>query len=299
MTQSEAGNLSKMPKIGLVRPLDYAAYDRVYNKVLFPNSTEYRRADGSEGPMLYFVKEIIKESRPKTIVSIGAGTAEYDAELLRSADCSVENYLVIEPNPNHARLLYDNLSKASVGRVTVIEESFDPSFDLRKLDGLEADFIMFAHSLYFIHEPGKAVEHALKFLSKAGKLLVQHQANDTKVRQMYQEFNELLDLEWDPALARQDHLITTKTISDELAQLGISHKVNQEPASFFVDSFHNDDDDTATLWLCWMMNTDVTKFSAELRAALKQWVRKNSYYSEASCHFELSHPQGFILVEKT
>jgi hypothetical protein len=281
-TQAGCDFTLPMPKLGLIQPLDHSTYDRVYNKALFPNSTEYRRADGSEGPMIYFVKKLVTDLNPKTIVSIGAGTGAYDAALLKSADCYVESYFVIEPNPYHARCVSENLDREKAGKVTVIEKAFDSSFDLDILNGVVADFVMFAHSLYFIPKPGKAIEH---------------QAHNTAVSRFYREFNDLLNIKWDPDLPRQDHLITTKTISDDLLKLGINHKVHQEPAAFFVDSFYNDDEETVLLLLSFMMNTDVTKFPIEVIGALKGWVIKNSEFNQSSGHFELAHPQGFILVE--
>lgn len=120
----------RLPRIGLVQPLDDALYDRVYNNALFPNSTEYRRADGSEGPMISYVKEIVKRLNPKTVLSIGAGAANYDADLLSSANCYVENYLVMEPNPIHAKRVSENLKSNIVGKVTIIAEPFSTALIL-------------------------------------------------------------------------------------------------------------------------------------------------------------------------
>ncbi len=285
------------PKIGLVQPLDHPTYDRVYNGALFHNSTEYRRADGSEGPMFYYVKPIVQSLKPKTMLSIGAGTAAYDAALLRSAGHFVDRYIIVEPNPHHAKHISDNLTRESAGEVTVIQQMFGPEFELAELSGYRPDLIMFAHSLYFIPNPEMAVKHALSLLAPGGKLLIQHGADDTRIREGYAEFNVTFGLEWPAGVPRQDHLITIATISRGLTGLGIEHTVSQEPATFFVDSFYNGDDETALLLLCFMMNTDVRKFPQEAINSLRQWVKDNSSLNAESNRYELPHPQGFILIE--
>jgi SAM-dependent methyltransferase len=284
-------------QIGVVEPLDHRTYDAVYNGALFLNSTEYWRTDGSEGPMFYVVKEIIRAVKPRIMVSIGAGTAAYDAALLRISGHFVDRYVVIEPNPNYGQQIAQHLAGDIVGEVTLIEEAFGPSFDWKRLGDTRADLVMFAHSLYFIHSPEKAVVHGLRWLADGGKLLVHHQADDTSIRRGYEEFSKKLGLVWPADAPRQDHSMTTATISKGLSGLGIRHTVWQEPAAFIVDSFFNGDEETALLLLCFMMNTDVRRLPFGVVAALKQWVKDNSHLNVETNRHELPHPQGFLIVE--
>lgn len=293
-------NASGKEKIGIVSPLDHALYNQVYNKALFPNSTEYRRADGSEGPMLSYVKELLLRVRPKTMISIGTGTGEYDAELLRCANLFVENYIAIEPNPHHAKQISLNLGKDLVENLTIIEEPFDENFSFEKLQGVTADFIMFAHALYFVTNPGETVRHALSVLNRRGSLLVQQQAHDTAISRGFYLFNQQYGVEWksEPDISRQNHLITAKTIANELSALNIDNNLHEEPAVFFVDSFYNGDEETALLLLCFMMNTDASKMPAPFVEAWKDWVKEHSSFNKTSGRYELPHNQGFVVVER-
>jgi SAM-dependent methyltransferase len=295
--EDSMSNEGAAQKIGTIHPLNHAAYERVYNGALFPNSTEYRRTDGSAGPMFTVPGDLLKKLTPKTIVSVGAGSGAYDAALLEFADLAVDEYIVIEPNPHQVKMATRNLDIPQIKKLTIIEQAFGEIFASPQLREKSVDFVMFAHSLYFIDRPGAVVQHALGFLRAGGLLLVQQQAHDTPISRGYRYFNELFGVEWHEKVLRQNHLITNKTIEKELTVLGISSRAFSKPAQFLVDSFFNGDEENASLLLCFMLNSEAKETPEAFQEAWKAWIRFNSSLNPITGHYELPHFQGFVVVE--
>ncbi|HCI04023.1 TPA: hypothetical protein DE059_03790 [Candidatus Peribacteria bacterium] len=136
-----------------IDPLNDADYDRVFYGAFVPNSTEYWRADGSEGPMLFRTRSILRSlPRFSSMLSVGAGDGMFDSDLY--GDESLESFCAIEPNDKHLGKLREKVDqKSNWGNRLVVENHFDENFDPDQVEKRKFDAVLMTHCAYFLKKP--------------------------------------------------------------------------------------------------------------------------------------------------
>lgn len=284
-------------KMREVAPLDDDRYNYAFNNGFVPNSTEYRKETGAEGPMLYRTRALLEQlDRFDSLLSIGAGTGEFDGDL--AGKMPLQSYCAIEPNGVHVEQLWKNISQCSWEDKHVIRRAFDETTPESIVKNNKFDCVLMTHCAYFMKNPGRAIANARNFTSKHGMVAVLHQTRDGAVCSAFRRFNHNLNLQWDSNVPRQDHGMSTETISYYLKDIGISHYVGEEPAQLFVDDFFCEnplDQEQVELMLNFIMNTPVEQFLQSDREEMVQFIRSLSK-TRSSGRKVVDHPQGFIVV---
>ena len=281
-----------------VQPLDDATYERAFYGAFVPNSTEYRSAAGVDGPMLYRTRSILQAlPRFSSMLSIGTGDGMFDDDLYGAQ--GLDTFRAIEPNTAHlAKLTKRVETKPNWGNREVIPTYFDQKFDPTLLGEHRFDAALMTHCAYFLKDPVATMEHAQSFLTEEGAVVVLHQSEAQGVCPHFRHFEKRFGLQWDPNAIRQDHAMSTGSLSAALAAKGLSHYVGEEPAQIYVDMFHQADPEKNPKvldLLSFFMNTNVRSFPAAAISEMIASVRERSEL-RPSGRYEFDHPQGFIVL---
>ncbi|MCI5064129.1 class I SAM-dependent methyltransferase [bacterium] len=284
-------------EIGQVQPLSYADYDRLFYGAFVPNSAEYRDANNHEGPMIYRVAQLLRDSQPRSVLSIGAGSGENDIEVLQASGINLDCYVAIEPNDQHRATLAKNWEGRTPGDFQILDENFSEAFGLDSLGGRKFDMVLMPHSLYFVKDPAATIAHALSCTTDDGQVIVAHQTHNTGVCAFFRTISDRYGVRWNPEISRQDHAMSTTTIGDALTQAGISHNVVVDPACVYVDAFDDPAKRQERLDLMsFFMNTVVDHWPAEVLRDMESEILRNSRRMSNSGRREFEHPQGFIIA---
>lgn len=282
----------------LVSPLNAENYNEVfYGRGGFvPNSTEYwDELKNAEGPMPRITREILNQVQPKRVLSIGAGDGKFDGDVL--SHLPLETYVGIEPNSHHAEKLRGNIASHPWKEKRVIEGIFHENLTPNDLHGGEFDAALYTHCAYFFQNPGQTIAKARSLMSPRGVQIILHQTGGAGVCPFYKYFSARLGLWWDPNVSRQDHAMSTESISKELSSLSVPHALGQGDCGIWVDHLlSNAPSDQETHWKIpsFFMNTDIREFPPQILKEMREYIADHSRSVDNRRMFD--HPQGFVVV---
>lgn len=282
----------------IVQPLDAATYNEVfYGKGGFvQNSTEYwDDVQNREGPMPSITRDILRHIQPKRVLSIGAGDGKFDGDVL--GQMPLDAFVAVEPNSHHAAKLRTNIAAHPWKNQQVVEGFFHEGLRAEDLHGGKFDSALFTHCMYFFKNPGATLAKSRALMSPKSAMIVLHQSDETGVCPFYRHFSERLGIDFDPAVARQDHAMSTKTISEELKGHGVRHAVGQGDCGIWVDHLlSNDAQAKEAQWKIpsFFMNTDLRSFSEGVLRDMRDYIGDHSRAVGNRRMFD--HPQGFIVI---
>jgi SAM-dependent methyltransferase len=140
--------------------------------------------------LAWFTGEVVPglSAERSTILSVGCGAGELDRKLLEaSAGVASEiSYVGIEPDPRQCESFAASMGFEDDARIEVEAQntSFE-DFDERR----RFDLVLMVHSLYYMDDPGGAIEKALGLVRDGGRLVILIASND--------KLNELSSCFWE------------------------------------------------------------------------------------------------------
>lgn len=113
-----------------------------------------------------------------SILSIGCGAGELDREILASSAARVPavNYTGLEPDGRQCARFLRFMRQDQGPNVHI--EAHNLSFE-NFLDPRRFDLVFMVHSLYYMEDPGRAIDKALKLVKPGGLLVTMVAPNDT------------------------------------------------------------------------------------------------------------------------
>lgn len=186
-----------------VSPINSAEYAKVF-------STFAQRSAGDGGLRTWiqsFVDAMTEKVRePVSILSIGPGAGEIDADMIARMKqrFAVGHYHAVEPNADLGRRLRERLAREEVP-CTIDERSFDPSFSLEA----SFDVALMIHSLYYMPDPVKAVQHAASFVKPGGAVVIIHLAPEAVAHLFWVRFVKQYAFVWDTDETHIDHALNS------------------------------------------------------------------------------------------
>lgn len=280
----------------LVQPLDAETYNEVfYGKGGFvQNSTEYwDDQENREGPMPAMTREILQQIGPRRVLSVGAGDGKFDGDVLGKTP--LDAFVAVEPNIHHAAKLYENTLAHPWQNRHIVEGFFHKRLTKEDLHGGEFDAALFTHCMYFFPDPGATLAEAQKLMHPKSAMIVLHQTEEKGVCPFYRHFAKRLGLTFNPHVPRQDHAMSTETISRELQELGVRHAVGQGECGVWVDHLLSKDaQDVHWKIPSFFMNTDLREFPEGVLREMRDYIGDHSRPVGNKRMFD--HPQGFIVI---
>ena len=235
-------NLEHFDTFERATPLSEQEYAQVFTSIL-PCIEEY---DSSMIIAKKFCKSNDFDFKPIDMLSIGAGTGNFEERLVKEINLKLNYIYAVEPNLDHASSLKDKLAK--LGAKNDIDTSyFSTDFQLKsptisdKLrdNDLKFDFILMSYSVNCFSDPCAIVNHASNFLRANGKMLIVHQG-ESAVSEVY---TYLLNRS-DPEVFSSDKTISNMSMTDEFIVSGLRKEYPMlnvsslvEPAYTLVDDF--------------------------------------------------------------
>lgn len=134
---------------------EYAAAFRTFLDYCDQRKTLYRWFDETVEPC-----DVVQ-----SFLSIGAGTGEVEAELLRRIAPHGPTTVLVEPNPELAEQIPGRLPKAEV-----IQERYEDCRE--RLSHRKYDLILLSHSIYYLDDPKRTLQECYDMLTPQGALMI-------------------------------------------------------------------------------------------------------------------------------
>jgi ubiquinone/menaquinone biosynthesis C-methylase UbiE len=111
--------------------------------------------------------ELFSHMSIKSILSIGAGTGEVEAELISNMNHPEDiTIILIEPNDVLAAKICTNVP------TEIIKSTYESYYNTLVLSGKRFDMIMLSHSIYYLDDPEIALKQCYDLLNEDGMLMV-------------------------------------------------------------------------------------------------------------------------------
>lgn len=192
----------------------------------------YQNDTDEYSDMVSLIEPFLHDFKGKHVdfMSIGAGTGCFEDALIKEKGLLVEYYYAVEPN---------DVRRADLERIVptwntdyfIDDRKFAGDFEIKTTKRF--DLILISHAMYFFREPWRAILRARSFLKPGGVLLV---LNMTEVgyADVQREFFKVAQITGTPIYSSE---VTTKSMSQELDQASVPHKVVTKESRLDVTDF--------------------------------------------------------------
>ena len=245
---SYSENLIK--RVETAKPLSEEEYAKIFISIL-PCIEEY---DSSITIVKKFIENSNFDGKLVDMLSIGAGTGNFEERIVRELNVNLNYIYAIEPNEGHVINLQNKLTNLDVNfDVDTSYFSSDYELDGSRTSGktlhndMKFDIVLISYSINCFNNPCDIVNHASKFLRAGGKILIIHQG-ESAVSEVY----SYLLINSDPQVFSADKTISDMSMTDKIITSGMLEKypeldvkTMEEPAYTLVDDFIRNNKDMA------------------------------------------------------
>lgn len=164
-----------------------------------------------------FISENNLRDNPVSLLSVGAGTGNFEVEMVRELGLNLGYICAIEPNKEHVIKLEQALQGLGV-EYDVDTSFFDKNFCFEQEHQDKFDVILFCQSLYGFADPHGAVLHATNFLKPTGKMLILIQGEGAKPDVFSYLVGRSDPQVFSPRKCFGDHSLTAEQIASKLRE---------------------------------------------------------------------------------
>eukprot|EP00746_Dinoflagellata_sp_MGD_P057282 gnl/MRDRNA2_/MRDRNA2_246721_c0_seq1.p1 gnl/MRDRNA2_/MRDRNA2_246721_c0~~gnl/MRDRNA2_/MRDRNA2_246721_c0_seq1.p1 ORF type:complete len:282 (-),score=26.87 gnl/MRDRNA2_/MRDRNA2_246721_c0_seq1:41-886(-) len=207
---------------------------------------------------------------PISLMSIGAGTAARENEMIYRCGMKVSRFHAIEPNVGHLQVLQDTTSQWEGIQVSIDGNYFDDAYSMAAEE--KFDLILMVHAIYYIPNPAGVIERARSFLKPNGQLLVFVGTEKGSGISSSEKLSHI-------AGRKNPHFVCLPDICSAMDQNDIPYTVKEYPRQLDVTDFLRDPE-TFHGAISFALHVDYRKMDAALKEEIHLGVKSKAVEKE-------------------